>query len=419
MSWSIKKTVVMSDINRQRCAIYIGDFDLRNQNVQAHLVKNNAKILNRLGYKVAFVGVNREATWGEIEKFPKLDVGEGNTFYELQNTLTIGGLCSYHKTEKKIMSYIDEVAETMDVKFVISYQSPTYAPVLQKIAKWCKKSNVKYIVNCADITIFNSQPLFRRLVMTLNWDYLHRINKKYMDGLISVSRYIEKFYHKEGMPSVIIPPLYDESVDINYKTSDVTTFIYAGTPFVIKKKVDTEGMKDRLDKIVDLCLMLSKDGVDYRLEVIGITKDVYSGCVPRHKTALEKNSKIVFKGRLSHKDTLKEVKNADFMLNIRDRNVMNEAGLSTKLVESVSLGTPVVMNSIGDTFQYLHEGVSGFELTGDVQNDVKLLKALCSKTKDERYSLKKECANDKTFSLKKYQMTFEAFLEKLLATTNN
>jgi hypothetical protein len=70
--------------------------------------------------------------------------------------------------------------------------------------------------------------------MTLNWNYLHKINKKYMDGLISVSRYIEKFYHKEGTPSVIIPPLYDESVDNNYYTSDVTTFVYAGTPFVIK-----------------------------------------------------------------------------------------------------------------------------------------------------------------------------------------
>ena len=409
----------MSDMNQQKCVIYIGDFDLRNQNVQAHLVKNNAKILNRLGYNVAFIGVNREATWEEIDKSPKIDVGVGNIFFELQNTLTVGGLFNYHKTEKRIMSCMDEVTDKMDVHFVISYQSPTYAPILKRIAKWCKKRRIKYIVNCADITIFNSQPLFRRFVMTLNWNYLHKINKKYMDGLISVSRYIEKFYHKEGTPSVIIPPLYDESVDNNYYTSDVTTFVYAGTPFVIKKNVNTKGMKDRLDKILDLCLILSKEGVEYRLEIIGITRDVYTLCVPRHKAALETNSNIEFLGRMSHKDTLKEVKNADFMINIRDRNVMNEAGLSTKLVESVSLGTPVVMNSIGDTFLYLHEGVSGFKFTGDVQNDVQLLKTLCSMTKDERKSLKIECANDKTFSLQKYQMTFESFLEETLAITNN
>ena len=409
----------MSDMNRQRCVIYIGDFDLRNQNVQAHLVKNNAKILNRLGYKVAFIGVNREATREEIARLPKLDVGEGNLFLELENTLSVVGLLKYRSLARRMISFFDEVAQDSQVQFVISYQAPTYAIILKRVAHWCRNNGAKYIVNCADITIFNSQPLLRRIMMTLNWNYLHKINKKYMDGLISVSRYIEKFYHKKGTPSVIIPPLYDENVDNNYYTSDVTTFVYAGTPFVIKKNVNTKGMKDRLDKILDLCLVLSKEGVEYRLEIIGITRDVYTSCVPRHKEALEINSNIEFLGRMSHKDTLKEVKNADFMLNIRDRNVMNEAGLSTKMVESVSLGTPVVMNSIGDTFLYLNEGVSGFKFTGDVQSDVELLKTLCSMTKDERKSLKIECANDKTFSLQKYQMTFDSFLEEILAITNN
>mgnify|MGYP000795168917 FL=1 len=80
---------------KQNCVIYIGDFDLRNENVQAHLVKNNAKILNRLGYRVAFIGVNREATFEEIERLPKLDVGEGNLLLELQSTLSVKGIMQY------------------------------------------------------------------------------------------------------------------------------------------------------------------------------------------------------------------------------------------------------------------------------------------------------------------------------------
>ena len=41
------------------CIVYIGDFDFRNENVQAHLVKNNGKVLNSLGYHIEYIGINR------------------------------------------------------------------------------------------------------------------------------------------------------------------------------------------------------------------------------------------------------------------------------------------------------------------------------------------------------------------------
>lgn len=398
-------------MEKRNFIIYIGDFDLRNENVQAHLVKNNTKILNRLGYSVALIGVNREATLGEIATMHKLAVGEENRYLELENTLTVKGLFKYARIAKMIRAFMDDVAQQGRVKFVISYQAPSYALILKDVAEWCKRQGAKYIVNCADITVFDSQPLLRRIVMTRNWNYLHKVNRKYADGLIAVSRYIEKFYQKEGMPSVIIPPLFDEFVDNEYELSSTTTLVYAGTPFVLKKNVNTVGMKDRLDKIVDLCLKLSVEGVAYQMLVVGITKELYTTCIPRHKDALKNNKDIVFKGRLLHKDTLEAVRNADYMLNIRDHNVMNEAGLSTKVVESVSLGTPVVMNSIGDTFMYLREGITGYELSGDEKRDVALLKKLCDKSLDDRVTLKKHCAGDRTFALEKYEAKFEQFLE--------
>lgn len=401
-------------MEKRNFIIYIGDFDLRNENVQAHLVKNNTKILNRLGYSVALIGVNRKSTFGEIATMQKLDVGKDNQYLELENTLKFSGLFKYRRTERQIVDFMDGVAQQGNVQFVITYQAPTYAPILKDVAEWCRRQGAKYIVNCADITVFNSQPLLRRIVMTRNWNYLHKVNRKYADGLIAVSRYIEKFYKKDGMPTVIIPPLFDDFVDKEYKLAATTTFVYAGTPFVLKKNVNTVGMKDRLDKIVDLCLQLSSEGVTYQLFVVGITKELYTTCIPRHKDALDNNRDIVFKGRLTHKDALEAVRNADYMLNIRDRNVMNEAGLSTKVVESVSLGTPVVMNTIGDTFMYLREGITGYELSGDEKRDVAMLKTLCDKSLDERVTLKKHCAGDRTFALEKYEAKFEEFLAAVL-----
>lgn len=395
---------------RKKSIIYIGDFDLRNENVQAHLVKNNTKILNRLGYSVALIGVNRENDAEQISAFPKLSIGKDNQYLELENTLTVRGLFKYKRIERQILAFMNGVARQGNVQFVISYQAPTYAPILKAVAVWCKRQGVKYIVNCADITAFDSQPLLRRMVMTMNWNYLYKVNREYSDGLIAVSRYIENFYKKEGMPSVVIPPLFDNSIEKEYELNDTTTFVYAGTPFVLKKNVNTVGMKDRLDKIVDLCLSLSSGGVAYQLLVIGITKDLYTTCIPRHKAALVDNKDIVFKGRLPHTETLEAVRNADYMLNIRDHNMMNEAGLSTKVVESVSLGTPVVMNSIGDTFKYLREGTTGYELSGDEKRDVVMLKTLCDKSFGERVILKKHCAGDRTFTLEKYESKFEQFL---------
>lgn len=404
----------MQKAPKQKCVIYIGDFDLRNENVQAHLVKNNAKILNRLGYKVFFIGVNRDANiFKQVETLSKFNIGKDGLYLELPNTLSLKGVLEYRKVAARILLFMDEIAQSNDVKFVISYQSPTYALVLKKIAVWCREKNAKYIVNSADIPIFDAQPLFRRIVMKWNWQCMHNINKKYEDGLISVSRYIDKFYHKDGMPSVIIPPLFDDYADNGFKLADKVTFVYAGTPFVLNKNVKISGMKDRLDKIIDYCLRLSDAGVAYRLLVIGITKDLYANCIPRHKGALDSNSDISFLGRRSHTDTIEAVKNADYMLNIRDVNVMNEAGLSTKLVESVSLGTPVVMNSVGDNFLYLREGVTGYELKGNSERDVAVLGALCNRTKEERLALKQNCAGDRPFSLDRFEPILNSFLKEV------
>ncbi len=404
----------MKKVVKQKCVIYIGDFDLRNENVQAHLVKNNAKILNRLGYKVAFVGVNRVSSFSEIKKLPELNVGDGNHYLELENTLSLKGLWLFRSCKQRILSFMNEVAGGSEVSLVISYQSPSYALVLKNIALWCRDNQAKYIVNSADIPVLASQPFLRRILMILNWNCLHQINRKYSDGLIAVSRYIERFYQKKGMPSVIIPPLFDDFTDSDFELSDFVTFVYAGTPFVLKKNVRAVGMKDRLDKIVDLCLRLSAEGVKYRLKIIGITKDLYIMCIPRHKDALEKDHNILFMGRYSHKNTLDTVRNADYMLNYRDINVMNEAGLSTKLVESVSLGTPVVMNSVGDSFKYLRDGVTGYQLSGDLTHDVSLLKSLCDKTKEERTSSKKKCASDKTFAIENYEVRMDDFIRSVL-----
>lgn len=403
----------MHSISTQQVIVYIGEFDLRHENVQAHLVKNNAKIFNKLGYKVVFIGVNRlTKTFSEIAKLNKIDMGL-NSYLELPNTLNLSGIFNFLSIVRKVIDYCKDLKQKNTIKYVISYQSPTYAPLIKKIGLFCYNNGIPYIVNSADIPVFDSQPIFKRYIMKYNWHLLHKYSYKYANGVIAVSRYIDSFYAHQGRPSIIVPPLFDEQIDFDFSLNETVTFVYAGTPFIDSiTKVNTAGMKDRLDKVVDMFLQLAETEVKFRFVIIGITKEKYNLNVPRHLEALRSDDHIVFRGRLPHADTLREVKNADYMINYRDKNPMTEAGMSTKVVESVSLGTPVIMNSIGDTFNYLKEGISGYQLTGDMNTDVGLLKRLCIQNEYHRLNSKMCCANSKTFLLETFTDTFVSFFNK-------
>lgn len=399
--------------------VYIGDFDFRNENVQSHLVKNNGKILNFLGYHVEYIGVDRkEGSFEKISALPPVRPDNGNRYYELPETLNIKGLFNTPAVCRAIIARLDELKKQYKISHVITYQSPTYAVVLKKIVTWCRKNNAAYIVNCADLPIFKLQSLLRRIVMNVNWSYLHRINRKYADGVIAVSDYIADFYSKPERPVAVIPPLSDVSpqrTDID--SNEIPTFIYAGTPFVITgKAADPKGMKDRLDFIVDIMLKLEDKNVPFRFDIAGITLEDYCMCIPRHEKRVKASENIVFRGRQSHADTLTRLANADYMINYRDKNLMTVAGMSTKVVESVSVGTPVVMNDIGDTFRYLEDGVSGIRLSGNIGKDAATLETLCRKSAADRMKNKEKTRSKRVFSTERYVQGMQTFLEQVLNT---
>lgn len=405
------------EMTKNPSVIYIGDFDLRNENVQSFLVKNNAKILRSLGYTVAFVGINTSVTsFDGLKSLEKLEMEEGFSYLELPNTLNVSGVFKTRRISTSIKSYFDEIASSYIVKYLISYQCPSYSILLKWVIQWCKRHSVKYIVNCADLPIFDNQPFLRRVVMAVNWSYLHRINKKNADGVISVSKYIQDFYKSENRKSVIIPPLFDcnEYVPSFSKRDDKPVFVYAGIPFkTTGNAVKEKGMKDRLDMIIDLFLKLSAQSVPYVFKIIGIEQTDYCIGVPRHAGALNSCKDIEFLGRLNHETTLITIADADFTINYRDENRMTQAGFSTKIVESISVGTPVVINEISDIFDYIERGSIGFQLDKEQQNNIRLLAELCGFSKEKRKAIKQYCVESKLFHVEKYTATVKGFLEAL------
>ncbi len=257
--------------------------------------------------------------------------------------------------------------------------------------------------------------------MKLNWRALHAINKKRADGVIAVSYYIENFYHQQGRPSVVIPPLFDTDllIDTIIKPKRlVVHFIYAGFPFVSgSSKVKPSGMKDRLDLIIDFFSSVAKRNINFRFDIVGITKKEYITCIPRHKNVLNNLSdRIVFHDRLSHDEIVRILQKSDFTINFRDKNRMTLAGMSTKVVESISMGVPVIMNDIGDTFNYVLDGYTGFKLSYSLEDNIDKICWICNLNRDLIEKMKEHCINSHAFFPIRFIEQFDSFLKKLRAT---
>ena len=136
-----------------------------------------------------------------------------------------------------------------------------------------------------------------------NTDTYIRMQKAHfrMDGVIAISDYLYQYYKDKVPNTVKIPPLVDIQ-DEKWTNADApgngcVTFIYCGSP---------SGLKERLDVIVQ-----------------GI--DALSG----------------------------KVQGASWSIVIRDNNLVVKAGFPTKLVESISCGTPVIVNRFSNVCEYL------------------------------------------------------------------
>ena len=172
-------------------------------------------------------------------------------------------------------------------------------------------------------------------------------------------------------------------------------------------------MKDRLDYIIDLFVELEKKQVDFRFIIIGINQEDYLKCVPRHKEILKVSHNIEFRGHENHTETMRQVALADFTINYRDKSRMTEAGMSTKIVESISVGTPVIINNTSDTFKYLEEGITGFEIKNNFNADTKKISTLCQLSKKQREKLKCQCYESRIFAIETYVKRLENFLTDL------
>ena len=222
-----------------------------------------------------------------------------------------------------------------------------------------------------------------------------KVLHKKTDGLIVISKYLENYYAKQK--TVLIPPLVDKSESKWLSSQKISRkifrLVYAGWPNKAKERLDL--LVNSIEKIAErLPLQLDIYGIneqDYRRIYSLQDGNVFPPC-------------IIFHGKVSHQEALQAVKNADYSLIIRESSRKNNAGFPSKLVESISCGTPVLTTAISNVVDYVHDGNNGYIISiATLEQDIE-------KAIQYRNHVK---VNDGLFDCSRYIPSMAAFLNSL------
>ena len=110
----------------------------------------------------------------------------------------------------------------------------------------------------------------------------------------------------------------------------------------------------------------------------------------------------------------REINLSDFTILLREKNRATMAGFPTKVVESISCGTPVITTKTSDLETYIHEGYNGFFV--NIENNSQLVEELTnilSQSQDLKRSMKSNCYEGKDFLPDRYISQFKQLLASI------
>ena len=177
-----------------------------------------------------------------------------------------------------------------------------------------------------------------------------------------------------------------------------------------------EALKDRLDKTIEYLSKVKKQGVDnFVFDIYGVTEEGYRTAFPWHTEHVDfLGENVRFHGRVQYDIIEDALSKADFTLLLRDQNRETRAGFPSKVGESMTSGTPVIISDVGDHSLYIQSGKNGFLIHSDDENiAIDELKGIFALDRATIEQIKENCRQDKQFVYETYAGQMKTFLEDL------
>lgn len=396
-------------MSKKRRIIYVGPYSFPNGGAAARRILGNALSLRDAGYEV-LISSGQMAEGMREQKSPLEGEYEGFRVISLSERTAE----KYPKLLKHFMYFnmgakTIEWLESLEVKpdAVILYSG--YSPYLMRLIPWCKKHGIKFVFDAVEW--YDPKSFVSGVLSPYQWniELAMRYYSKKTDNVIAISSYLQNYYNAQGCHTLRIPPTLDtKKIEPNLKVSQGDTLVvsYTGTP----------GNKDLFNEYLEAVLRLHEEGENVIFRFAGVTVEQllkYPALVERK---LQEPLPCVLdcRGITSHEEAIAITKTSDFSLLLRRLERYAQAGFPTKIVESLTMGTPVIINLTSDLSMYIQDGVEGLICDDHtVESLVTSLRKAMSLSSDEKIQMRHKAREqaERSFDCFKYSQVLKEFIE--------
>ena len=302
---------------------------------------------------------------------------------------------------------------------IVRYGSPGLAIFDYALLKFCKKHKYPVVADVVDWLSSNGNNLFFDIIKTMDTFLEKAIFNRKSDGVITIGTYLANYYKTHGCRNVlIIPPIAEKyKGDFRIPSAETVNIVYAGIPFRLGKRIKSpDEVKDRLDLAV---LALAGVNESVVFNIYGLTQKEYLTAYPDHDSIIKKKSDcFLFHGKKSMETVQNAVNQGDLTILLRNKKRSTNAGFPTKVVESLTLGTPVITTDTSDLRKYILPGRNGFIVKIDDLQGLQIqLDNAIRYYKQHRKEMRENCITDEHFMPDRYTELLRDFLKKIRDTT--
>lgn len=303
---------------------------------------NLAKLYERIGCDVTVVGMGNSSL-KEIKTYE----GIKYTSFRHSNKSNISKL-------KNVLFYTKYLREMLysENKFDVIHLANTNINILLWLKHYKRKNNILLIHDSVE---WYSAKQFKMKFLSPSYVFKNIANNFIIDKnikVISISNYLQKHFEKKGIETIRIPVVFDaKEMRINRSNNSKMVITYAGSP---GKKDYIDVMLEGISKLDQLYL----NQIEFR--IFGIDENTIKRLCDLNSVDFStiKNALKIY-GRVDRKIVIENLESSDFGVMLRDSNARYaKAGFPTKIVESLTCGTPVITNISSDLGEYLVDTVN-------------------------------------------------------------
>ena len=382
--------------------ILAGGYTLDRRGASAVRALGLAHLIQSLGYRVVVMGKLGAARSSEVIEIDSVECRDIVQPFE-------GRPCpSYVVSSKPIMQVVDDIGSER-VLAVLCYNYP--ARGAWSMIRQAHSRGIAPILDCTEWYGWEGRKIIRNIWRLSGVEVRMRILTRLAGNVSCASRWFRN--HVPNQHTVLWPFVLDTTRPEwrRSPTPDATQpphLIYSGSP-------GPRMHKDRLPVMISSLARLSNEGHAFRVSIAGITEQQYLEIVPGHRSQVaELGDRLQFLGRIPHEDSLALLRSANFSVFFREPNRVSNTGFSTKFVEAITLGIPVISNPTSDIPLYLRDGENGIlaKSIADSDVDAALRRAVTFST-EQRQAMIAACRSDNPFDMRAWQEDARDFLKNL------